>query len=176
MNWRIENSRFDATYRMVDILIEPKNDSLRYSLCSPNLINYPYFILCQSKSETYGEEFMTAYNFKEMDWEDLAWAKEAKGSELEDGEMFLVHDVMGKTIIKESIFDEILFDYGVKLLDVYKNDEKIQNEYKTHFEWYYKEEWKRERASYKHYKEFPLWKDAMEYSLNKLKEKIDVKN
>jgi hypothetical protein len=165
MKWKIENERFDATYLMVNTSFDPQNDVLRYSLAQIKKNNYAKFILHQSKSMSYGEEHVSIYNYSDMDWEDKSWAKGVKGGEMEAGEMFLVHDVMGKVIIKESLFDAILFDYGTKLLEVYGEDTNNQEKYKQHWEWYDKNN--------ELYVGFPLWKDAMKNSLNRLKNKID---
>ncbi len=148
MKWNIERSRFDATNLMVNTTFEPKNDVLRYSLAQISINNYPEFISFQAKSISYGEEHVHIKNFKDMDWEDLAWAKNVKGTEISDGEIFLVHDVMGKTIIKEILFDQILYDYGSKVFEIYQSDTSLSE----------------------------TWKDDMIHSLEKLKSKINNKS
>lgn len=171
MKYRI--NKIDNSILAIDIDFEPENHSLGACITQMKLWRLPNYVISQALSESYGEEHVHIMNYAEMDWEDKAWAKNVKGCELEKDEMFLVHDEMGKTIIKENLFDKILFDYGTKVLEVYGNDKKNQNEYKAHFEWYYKEEWKQESDVYKLYVEFPIWKDAMTVSLEKLKLKIN---
>ncbi|MEB3799662.1 hypothetical protein INQ45_00725 [Flavobacterium columnare] len=81
-------------------------------------------------SKSYGEEHVHIQNFKDMDWEDKAWAKNVKGTDLGADEMFLVHDVMGETIVKEALFDQILFDYCSKALEVYQSDISLPEAWK----------------------------------------------
>lgn len=145
MKWKIEKGRFDATSLMANINFEPKNDALRYCLAQVRIINYPEFISLQSKSSSYGEEHVHIRNFKDMDWEDKSWAKKVKGSDFEMGEVFLIHDVMGETIIKEALFDQILFDFGSKLIEVYENEKSLQTS----------------------------WREDMAVALSNLKQKID---
>jgi hypothetical protein len=115
----------------VGLELKPDNEVLKFLLSTIRLINYPKLICYQSLSETYGEEHVHIMNYAEMDWEDKAWAKNEKGSEMEEDEMFLVHDVMGKTIIKEELFDKILFDYGSKVLEVYESDTSLPSTWKN---------------------------------------------
>jgi len=131
MNWIIRNERFDNSGLMVNIEFSPKNDALRYCLTQVALTKYPEFIRNISDSSSIGYEFVHFKNFKDMDWEDKAWAKNIKGSDLKEGEMFLVHDVMGETIIDEELFDKILFEYSTELMRVYTGDSTLQNNWST---------------------------------------------
>ncbi len=57
-------------------------------------------------------------------------------------------NVMGKTIIKEILFDQILYDYGSKVFEIYQSDTSLSE----------------------------TWKDDMIHSLEKLKSKINNKS
>jgi hypothetical protein len=131
MNWVIKNERFDSSDLMVNIEFSPKNDALRYCLTQVRLIKYPEFIKSITDSSSIGYELVHFRNFKDMDWEDKAWAKNVKGYDLEVGEMFLVHDVMGETIIKEELFDKILFEYATVLLKTYSGNTTLSNNWST---------------------------------------------
>lgn len=109
----------------IDILLQPENDVVRFSILQFKRFDLPKLMYKSSCSISTGVEHVTIYNFRDMDWEDKTWAKNVKGSELETGELFLVHDVMGETVIKESLFDEILYDYGIKLFEVYQDDKTL---------------------------------------------------
>lgn len=129
MKYLVKNriNKFDGSIISVDIDFEPENLVLGACITQPKIINFPQFITYQSMSRTYGEEHVHIMNYSEMDWEDKAWAKSVKGSDLEEGEMFLSHEVMGETIIKEALFDKILFDYASKVLGIYQNNESLPN-------------------------------------------------
>jgi hypothetical protein len=131
MDWIIRNERFDNSGLMVNIEFSPKNDALRYCLTQVTLTKYPEFVKCIGDSSSIGYEFVHFKNFKDMDWEDKAWAKNVKGGDLKEGEMFLVHDVMGETIISEALFDKILFEYSTELMKVYAGDNTLQDNWSS---------------------------------------------
>ena len=147
MEWKIKKNRFDATYLKINIEFEPKNDVLRYTLAQVKISNFPEFIFFQATSKTYSEEHVYIMNYLEMDWEDKLWAKNVKGEEMKKEEMFLVHDVMGETIIEELLFDKLLLDYGTILKEVYHNDNTLSDS----------------------------WNDEMGKALEKLRLKIEIK-
>lgn len=130
MNWEIITSSKEVS-RGLDIVLIPVNDVIRFVILQFTINDLPKLLHQTSKSISTGIEYAHVRNFKDMDWEDKAWAKNVKGSEMEEREMFLVHDVMGETIIKESIFDKILFDYGFKVLEVYQYDTSLPANWKN---------------------------------------------
>lgn len=144
MTWRIITNSKEVTNGL-DIALIPLNDVIRFVILQFNINDLPELLHKTSKSISTGTEYVHIRNYADMDWEDKSWAKNVKGSELEEGEMFLVHDVMGKVIIKESIFDKILFDYSSKALEVYQSDTLLSES----------------------------WKEDMIVALEKLKAKID---
>lgn len=121
MNWEIITNSKDVS-KGLDIVLIPANDVIRFVILQFTISDLPKLVYQTSKSISTGTEYAHILNFKDMDWEDKARAKNVKGSEMEEGEMFLVHDAMGETIIKESIFDKILFDYASKVLEVCQYD------------------------------------------------------
>ncbi|MDN3693620.1 hypothetical protein QWZ06_15650 [Chryseobacterium tructae] len=127
MKYRIKNriNKFDGSIISVDIDFEPENLALSACITQLKVIHFPKFISYQSLSKTYGEEYVYIMNNVDMDWEDKAWAKSIKDSVLKDDEMFLVYYVMGEAIIKESIFNKILFDDASKVLEVYHDDKSL---------------------------------------------------
>lgn len=144
MNWEIITKSKEVSEGL-DIILIPNNDVLRFVIMQYKVSNLPKLLHQASKSISTGIEHVHIRNFKDMDWEDLAWAKNVKGTELYEDEMFLVHDVMGETIIKEALFDKILFDYSSKVLEIYQTDTSLPAN----------------------------WKDEMKTALEKLKIKID---
>lgn len=54
-----------------------------------------------------------------MDWEDK------EGLDIQTGEVSVYHEVFGETIIKENLFDKVLYDYAVQLLKVYHDDKSL---------------------------------------------------
>ena len=58
-----------------------------------------------------------------MDWEDLEDLSEVGG--IKEGEITISHEVYGETVLKESIFRQLIVDYSEKLLEIYKNDSSL---------------------------------------------------
>ena len=147
MNWKIIVNSKEVSGGL-DMILDPHKDVIRFVILQYKIIDLPKLIGQVSKSISTGIEYAHIYNFKDMDWEDLAWAKNVNGTELCDDEMFLVHDVIGETIIKEGFFDKILFDYSSKVLEIYQLDVSLPR----------------------------TWKDEIKTSLEKLDVKINNKN
>ncbi|OXA74197.1 hypothetical protein [Flavobacterium columnare] len=147
MKWDIIINSKDVSGGL-DISIIPENDVVRFIILQYKVWSLPKLINHVSESLSTGIEHAHIRNYSDMDWEDKAWAKNVKGSELEAGEMFLVHDIIGETTIKEALFDKILYDYGSKLLEIYQNDKTLPNS----------------------------WVLEMHQALEKLKVKIDKEN
>jgi hypothetical protein len=147
MKYSIKNriNQIDKSVLKIDIDFEPINHPLSACFTQIKITNYPKFIECIIKSKNYGEEFVQIMSYDEMDWEDKARAKSVKGSDLVERDMFLIHDTMGKTIIKNRLFDRILYDYGSKILELHKDNETLPKS----------------------------WRLLMEKYLEKLKDKID---
>lgn len=144
MNWEIIINSKEVSGGL-DILLKPCNDVIRFVLLQFKINDLPKLIGQTSKSKSIGIEYVQILNSKDMDWEDKAWAKDVKGKEIEEGEIFLVHDVIGETIIKEALFDQILYDYGSKVLEIYHLNTSLPK----------------------------IWKNEMTVSLKKLKSKIN---
>lgn len=126
MKWEIITTSTEVSGGL-DISLTPKNNVIRFAILQFKLNELSRLVSQASKSVSTGVEYCRIYNYNDMDWEDKTWAKSVKGSELEEGEMFLSHEVMGETIIKEALFDKILFDYASKVLDIYESDESLPN-------------------------------------------------
>jgi hypothetical protein len=123
MEWIISNKRFDMTDLMISIEFTPKNNPLRYFLSGVNLIKYPKLLDSTYKQNSYYQSPMSLRFYKELDWEDLQELEEIGG--IKNNEVVIYHEVYGQTTVKESIFIQILLDYSLKLLEVYKNDLNI---------------------------------------------------
>ena len=128
MDWKIITNSNEVSGGL-DIRLTPKNDVLRFTILQFRPIDLVKLLNNILKSKTTGIEYTAIYNLKEMDWEDKTWAKRVKGSDLEEGELFLTHEVIGETIIEESIFCNILYDYCKVLLSVYKDDKDLPQEW-----------------------------------------------
>ncbi|CAA9203406.1 hypothetical protein [Flavobacterium collinsii] len=153
---RIDNE--GKMYR-VDIDFIPENLSLSAFFSQINLIYYPDFIIDIYSSSSTGYEYISLRMFSDIDWEDQLWIKSVMGRELCLGEIFLHHEFMGDNIISESLFDKILYDYSIKILDTYKEDNNLNNDY---INWYQDENGKKNLH----------WKKDMIHSLSKLSQKI----
>jgi hypothetical protein len=133
MNWEIITNSKEVSGGL-DIVLTPRNDVIRFAILQFKINDLPKLIEQKSKSRSFGIEFTRIVTFNDMDWEDKAWAKNIKGTDLESDEIFLIHDAIGETIIKEAIFDEILYDYSCKVLDIYKLNNKFPESWTTEME------------------------------------------
>ncbi len=125
MEWHFKKNK--STAHSIEIDIIPNNDTLASFLYTVKLIHYPELIDAVANTVSWGHEFVHVRFLNDMDWEDKAWAKNVKGCNLEEGEMFLVHDVIGETILNVDSFDKILFDYATELLKIHTDDNILPN-------------------------------------------------
>ncbi|MGB4775659.1 MAG: hypothetical protein WBP45_10825 [Daejeonella sp.] len=108
----------------IGLIIQPDNDPLKFFLSGVNLKNFPELIEYVSGSNSWGQEFISIRFFNDMDWEDKAELNKIGG--IKEGEVSVYHQIMGgNTVLKEQLFDKILFDYSTKLLEVYKEDRTL---------------------------------------------------
>lgn len=115
----------ESSPNKLDIDFIPINIKLSSIFSQVNVNTYPEFIYLVSNSISAGYEFVHFRFFNDMDWEDKAWAKRVKGGDLKENEIFLVHDVIGETVIKIKDFNRILFDYGTELLNIFRADRTL---------------------------------------------------
>ena len=125
MNWLIENKRFGMTDLMVAIDFEPKNDPLRYFIYSIgiDILDYPKFLNSFSSSKSYYTHVSSLRFYKDLDWEDIEGLSKVGG--IIEGEITISHEVYGETVLKESVFRQLIIDYAGKLLEVYKNNSDL---------------------------------------------------
>lgn len=74
MKWSIITNSTE-TSGGVDISLTPKDDVTRFTILQYKIREVPELIKEVSKSMFTGIEYAHIRNFKDMDWEDKAWAK-----------------------------------------------------------------------------------------------------
>ncbi len=157
-------NKIDGSIICVDIDFIPVNYVLSSCITQVRINNYPEFVFKISNNISIDYEHVHFYFFRDCDWEDQDLAEYMVGRKVKEKEILLRHTVMGATIIDEILFDRILNDYALKLLEVYGKDQSIQKKYEDYYNWY--------KPENGFFKENPNWSLAMKTALEKLKEKI----
>jgi len=132
----------------VGIELEPDNEILRLFLSGAYLSNYPKLIDSVTNSTRWGQEFQNIMFFHEMDWEDKAGLEKIGGIKEGEVDIYLYDGRPNDTVISEKVFDKILYDYSVKLLEVYRNSKEVPKR----------------------------WSEEMELAIKKLNQKIESKS
>ena len=152
----------------LDIDFIPENLVLSSFFVQLRLENYPDFINDIANSHSSGYEFVSIRFFNDIDCDDQSWVKSMEGRELEDGEVFVYSEEIGSCILLETIFDDVLRSYSLKLIDVYATDNNLQETYKKHYQKY--------NGNHPFFIKNPIWERAMQYSLSKLLKKSNHSN
>lgn len=123
MKWIIDSKRFDMTDLLISIEFSPENKPLRYFLAGVDLIKYPKLLDSTYRRDSYYQPPMSLRFYNDLDWEDLKEISNLGG--IKEDEVVVYHEVYGESVIKELLFCQILLDYSIKLLEVYKNDKTL---------------------------------------------------
>lgn len=127
MEWLIYKDETSPTG--LRIKCNPVNEVLSGCLESLKISNLPRLALDISESRSTGDEFIHIKNYKDIDWEDKVWIRDIIGRELSEGELLLVHDMIGEVVVKERLFDEALLNYLAEFLKVYSVDAELPNDW-----------------------------------------------
>jgi hypothetical protein len=120
MDYKILDTKYNSSRLNLKISFVPSNDVLNTFFASLDVIKLSKVLQHVLKSESYFQSPMSLRFYKDLDWEDLQELDEIGG--VKEDELVVYHEVYGDTIIKESLFCQILLDYSTKLLEVYKDD------------------------------------------------------
>jgi hypothetical protein len=118
----------------------PDNPIVRFFIAAIGISQFPELIKSVVLSKRFGIENARILFFNEMDWED----KEGLDINLKQLSIYVYDGNPNETVVDELIFDKILYDYSVKLLELHEFDKSLSN----------------------------LWTEDMQNSIEKLKEKI----
>lgn len=154
-----------GSFYRLDIDFKPENLILSGFLTQIKVIDYPDFINDVSNSNSTGYEYLSLRMYTDIDCDDQSWIKNVIGRELQTGEIFLHHEFTGDTIIQQVIFDKILYDFSLVVLEAYRYNENVNIDY---FKYYIRDK--------KLSQNNRSWTEAMKYSLSKLSEKISLHN
>jgi ferredoxin-fold anticodon binding domain-containing protein len=105
----------------VGIRIIPDNEILRFFLALIDVIKIPNLLINTSKSKRFGVENAHILFYDEMDWE------EKDGLDIKEGDVniYVYDGKSNEIVLNESLFDRILYDYSNKVLEIYKNNEYL---------------------------------------------------
>lgn len=97
------------------LILVPNEDTISTFIHSVKLAKVPVLLQNVACSKGYSQEFISLLFYHEMDWEDK------EDVDIQEGEVCLYVYQIGETVLKESIFDQILCDYCAKLSEVYQD-------------------------------------------------------
>jgi len=130
------------------IRFEPENAILSGFLSCLKVQRFYEYILNDFKSVGFGAENCSIKFFDELDWEDKAELEKIGGIKEGEVDIYLYDGSPNHTVISEKVFDKILYDYSVKLLEVYRNSKEVPKS----------------------------WSEEMELAIKKLNQKIESKS
>lgn len=109
-----------------DIILTPRVDSLRFFLLVTPLEKIPDFIKGMLNSEGGGGDQLTyVETFSNLDCGDFA-----VGNGFNQDEIKVIHHVFGDVILKEKLFCNILYEFGLEVLKRNRNNKKLRREWK----------------------------------------------
>lgn len=119
-----------TSWSKVGIKINPDNEILRFFLASLRIAKLPDCIINTSKSKGFGVENASIKFFHEMDWEDK------EGLDINEGDVniYIYDGKSNETVLDENLFDKILYDYSTKVLEIYKYDKSLLENWKIEME------------------------------------------
>jgi hypothetical protein len=135
----ISNPPYTNTVK-IGLKLSPENEPLKFFLSGTKLHRFPELLESAILPDGFVNEVSLYRPYEVMDWEDI---QNAKG--IKEGEAEIYHQIFGSTNINQNIFNKILFDYSVKLFEVYHKSKEVPDG----------------------------WAEEMEAGIKKLKEKIE---
>jgi hypothetical protein len=134
--FRRPDNQYILTYKIIDnpvyttvinvgIETHPDDDVLKLFLSGTYIKKLPEAIEKISQSKGYRQEFIGVSFFEQMDWEDKALLERFGG--IKEGEVAIdLYDGSKKySVLAEDLFDKILFDYSLKVLEVYNGSDSV---------------------------------------------------
>lgn len=145
----IENPNYTSRSK-IGIEVFPKNEPLMFLLSGLKEEKFPQYISELLENINFGVENTSFIFYEQMDWEDKADFLKYSGREIESDEIriYLYDGKPNFSAIKKTDFFEIFYDYSSKLLEVYKDDKNLPNN----------------------------WSISMEIELNRLKKAIEPRS
>jgi hypothetical protein len=135
----ISNPPYTNTVK-IGLKLSPENEPLKFFLSGTKLHRFPELLESAVLPDGFVNEVSLYRPYEVMDSEDI---QNANG--IKEGEAEIYHQIFGSTNINHSSFNKILFDYAVKLLEVYHSSKEVPDG----------------------------WAEEMKAGIKKLKEKIE---
>lgn len=104
----------------IGLEIEPENEPLKYFFSSVKLENMPVVLGNVINSVGFSEEKAGVIYYDDLDGYDIS-----TGQGFESSQVRIYHEVFGDTLVETKLFEKILYDYCIKLIDKYKDDNSI---------------------------------------------------
>lgn len=165
--WKITEKPTNPGRLNLGFSIDPPDHPLSGLIMGTEVYKYPHLVKNVAISGGFANEFSSYLAYKSMDSQDLENAEGIQPDEVE-----VSHDVVGSSFIKEFLFDEIIYDYSLALLKVYRDHNEVQQDYSRWLSRQTREDY----LDRKYYLDYdPNWGRAMEEELQKLKQKIDAR-
>jgi len=142
----VKNPNYTSTVK-IGLDITPDDEILRLFLAVIKIGDYPKLITAVSKSTRFGMEDADIMFFHEMDWEAKAALERIGGIKEGEVDIYLYDGRPNDTVLNEKLFDRILYDYSLELLEVYRKSKEVRES----------------------------WAEEMESAISKLKQKIEAK-
>ena len=131
----IENPNYTSRSK-IGIEVFPKNEPLMFLLSGLKEEKFPQYISELLENINFGVENISFIFYEQMDWEDKADFLKYSGREIESDEIriYLYDGKPNFSAIKKTDFFEIFYDYSSKLLEVYKDDKNLPNNWSISME------------------------------------------
>jgi hypothetical protein len=163
--WKITDKPTNPGRLNLGFSIDPPNHALSGLIVGTDVYKYPMLVKGVATSGGFANEVSSFLAYDAMDSQDLETAEGIQADEVE-----VYHEVVGSSFIKEFLFDEIIYDYSLALLKVYKDHIEVQQKYLQWLSMCTAHDY----IDRNYYLDFnPNWGLAMEEELQKLKQKID---
>lgn len=161
--WRISDKPPEFGNLNLSFSIDPPDYPLSAFIMGVPVSQYPILVRRIALSEAFTTRLSSYQAYDAMDSQDL---ENAEGIQPDEVEVY--HEVFGASFVKEFLFDEIIYDYSLTLLKVYKEHNEVQQGYSR----WLSQQTQKDYLDRKYYLDYnPNWGIAMEEELPKLKQK-----
>lgn len=109
----------------IGVELTPKNDIVPLFFSGLSVSKFDKYILSCSHSNSFGFEDSWVTFYEEMDWEEKSNLEYLGGINENEVNIYLYDGKSQNIILKESLFNEIMYAYGIKLLEVYQDDKTL---------------------------------------------------
>lgn len=164
MKYKISSSKKDSLPFNLSIEFESDEEVLN-TFFQNNSYYYPELLYSVVNSDGFVTEFSSYIPYAVLDSEDFVNNQGFEPDEIK------IRVYFGETILLSSIFNLLLYEYSVHLLEVYGSDHQLQDVYSKWLE----KQTAKEYYNREYYLKFnPNWALAMEEGIKKLKEKMQL--